>query len=63
MSVAEVGKEDLDDILGTSAEFLSNSFVGNVKKMNESRTKVKKLNPFETYVALIKGYCALSILL
>ena len=34
MSVAELDKEDLDDILGTSAEFLSNSFVGNVKRMN-----------------------------
>ena len=63
MSVVDVPQEELDDLLGTSAEYLSNSFVGKVKHMNKSLEKVRKLSPGETYIALIKGYCALSPLL
>ena len=63
LSVANVPKEELDDLLGTNAGDLSNSFVGKVKLMNESVEKVKKLSPIETYIALIKGFCALSPLL
>ena len=42
---------------------LSGSFIKKVKRYDHQRQKVKKLSPFESYIAVLKGYCVLSILL
>ena len=39
------------------------SFARKVKRYEKQAQKVKKLTNFETYIALIKGYCVLSVLL
>ena len=59
----DIGQDELDDVLGTSMEAMNMSFVRKVKKFERQREQVKKLTPFQTYIALVKGYCMLSILL
>ena len=59
----DVGENELEDVLGTSMEAMSMSFVHKVKKFERQREQVKKLTPFQTYIALIKGYSMLSIML
>jgi len=41
---------------------LSTSFAKKRAITARQTEKIKKLTPFETYIALIKGYCAVSIL-
>ena len=59
----DVSHDELENLLSTSAQNLSQSFVKKVKKFNLRRDQVKKLTPFETYCALMKGYMVLSVLL
>jgi len=60
----EVSPEELEDALNTSAtQLLSQSFTRKVRRLEQHREKVKKLSPAETYLALIKGYCAVSVVL
>lgn len=56
-------REELEDVLNTSVEHLSGSFIKKVKRSEFQRQKiVKKLSPFGSYIAVMKGYAALSIL-
>ena len=50
-------------MINTSAVNLSQTFDRRVDHYNRRRSQVKKLTPFETYIALIKGYCVLSVLI
>lgn len=59
----ELSPDDIDDFLNTSQSAMNVSFVRKVKRYNQQAEKVKKLSNFETYIALIKGYCVLSVLL
>lgn len=61
-SVDNIPREELEDVLNTSAENLSGSFMRNVKRLDLQREKVKKLSPFGSYIALLKGYSVLSIM-
>ena len=59
----ELNPTDLDDFLSTSQGAMNVSFVRKVKRYHQEAQQVKKLSNFETYIALIKGYCSLGILL
>ena len=72
MHNADVSMDDASDLLNSSAAALlkdmsnlSTSFSKRAKFEDIVRkTKIKrKLSPFETYIALLKGYCAVAILL
>lgn len=60
----DVDKEDLQDIMNTtSGREMNMSFNRKVQRYAKQAEKVKKLSNFDTYIALIKGYCVLSVLL
>lgn len=52
----------MEDVLNTSAVNLSQSFMRKVRRFDLQREKVKKLSPFESYIAILKGYAVVSIL-
>ena len=57
-------KNTIEELLASNAADLSQSFVAQVKRMKLDRNTVKtKLTNFETYIALLKGYCVISVLL
>ena len=39
------------------------SFAKRAKSVENEVTRAKKMTPFETYIALLKGYCSISIIL
>ena len=55
--------DGLEDLLNTSANTMNISFVRKARKLAKSAEKVTKMSNFDTYIALIKGYCVLSVLL
>lgn len=59
----EMGEEEINDLLNSSAQNLSQTITKQVRRYDRQRGKVNKLTPFETYIALLKGYCVLSVLL
>lgn len=64
LTLKEMPESDLDDMLNTSMQQLSQSFVEQVKKSNIQRKQVTHLLTVkETFIALLKGYCQLSILM
>jgi hypothetical protein len=58
-------KDMNEDDLSTLEESLLNlstSFARNTKRVQKIQLNSRKLSVFETYIALIKGYCAIVIL-
>ena len=67
---AEASLDDASDIFNTSAALVLTEFSNQNtfdKKQwvteKELQKMKKKMTPFETYIALLKGYCAISILI
>ena len=55
--------DDLDNFFETSAVNLSTTFEKRAHKIEKEVKQVRKMSPRETYMTLIKGYCATAILL
>ena len=69
MHNADVSMDDASDLLSTSAaalvKDLSTTFEkrATIEKIVVDNKIKRKLSPFETYIALLKGYCAIAILI
>lgn len=64
VSMVDIDDCEKEDALNTSVQLLSATFVGRVKRFNRQREQVtNRLTASETFFAILKGYCGLSILM
>jgi len=55
--------DEIDNFFETSAVNLSTTFAKRARVVEKSTQNIRKLTPKETYIALIKGFCATAVLL
>jgi hypothetical protein len=55
--------EEVDNFFETSAVNLSTTFAKRARVVEKSSQNIRKMSPGETYIALIKGFCATAVLL
>ena len=60
---ANVSFEELENIFDTSAQNLSQTFDKRAHKVEKAVRNIRKLSPRETYIALLKGFCATAVLM
>ena len=53
----------MSDILNMSISRLDESILIQEKATQKISTRIKKLSPVETYIALLKGYCVMTVIM